>query len=169
MIYYFSKYWRIFQISQFARWNLFSRIYFRISMLFFHHHSMLSHFLLFFNFPKFFPAFPGFPWVLGTLNKQRKLLYVKNARWASATEKRVCIQIQVKTQRQTHTNINTHKNLIQTNTKKNNKIGYLYSGKRQTILNSFSLNFRISCFIQKKIFQQNTVLKVLEMSKYIKP
>ena len=53
--------------------------------------------------------------------------------------------------------------------KKNNKIGYLYSGKRQTILNSFSLNFRISCFIQKKIFQQNTVLKVLEMSKYIKP
>lgn len=122
MIYYFSKYWRIFQISQFARWNLFSRIYFRISMLFFHHHSMLSHFLLFFNFPKFFPAFPGFPWVLGTLNKQRKLLYVKNARWASATEKRVCIQIQVKTQRQTHTNINTHKHLIQTNTKKTIKL-----------------------------------------------
>lgn len=70
------------------------------------------------------------------------------------------------------TNTYKHKHAQTLNTdkyKKNNKIEYLYSGKRQTILNSFSLNFRISCFIQKKIFQQNTVLKVLEMSKYIKP
>ena len=124
---------------------------------------------LIFQFSQIFSCFSRFSLSAGNPEQAKKTALSKECQMSISYREE---SLHPNTGKNPKTNTYKHKHAQTLNTdkyKKNNKIGYLYSGKRQTILNSFSLNFRISCFIQKKIFQQNTVLKVLEMSKYIKP